>query len=76
MKKILTFLCAAFLLMGAFSIQSCQKCTNCKYTYTGPQGNEQTFEYPELCGDKDDINDLEDLCEYESSEANGDCFCD
>jgi hypothetical protein len=76
MKKILSSLCAAFLLFGMFSIQSCEKCTNCSYTYIGPNGTELTYDYPELCGDKDDINNLEDLCNQEAEGINGDCFCD
>lgn len=76
MKQFLTILFVAFLLMGSLSMQSCKKCTTCKYTYTGPQGQTSTYEYPEVCGNRDDINTIEDICADESAAVAGDCFCD
>lgn len=75
MKKIPAFLAAAFLIVLCFSFESCEKCTTCKYTYV-VLGETKTYEYPEVCGDRDDINDLEQLCEDESAAVGGDCSCD
>ena len=75
MKKILTLLVVAFLFVISFSFQSCEKCTDCKYTYV-VLGETKTYEYAEVCGDANDINYLEDLCAAESALVNGDCYCD
>jgi hypothetical protein len=75
MKHIMTLLAAAFLIAVSFSFQSCHKCTTCKYTYV-VLGETKTYEYPEVCGDSEDINNLEELCATESALVNGDCACD
>jgi hypothetical protein len=75
MKQIITLLVVAFLFGLSFSFQSCHKCTTCKYTYV-VLGQTLTYEYPEVCGDSQDINDLEELCAMESAAVNGDCSCD
>jgi hypothetical protein len=75
MKKILTLIGVALLFVCVFSFSSCHKCTTCKYTYV-ILGETRTYEYPEVCGNTEEINDLEDLCEVESIAVGGDCFCD
>lgn len=62
MKKILTVLVIAFFLLGAFSMQSCKKCTTCSYTYQVAGQPVATYTYPEVCGNSSDINDAEDVC--------------
>ena len=76
MKKVLSVLFVTFLIAGCFSIQSCTKCTNCKYTYTGPNGTELDYNYPELCGSNSDIDDLKDVCQAAAATyTNGNCTC-
>ncbi len=53
---------------------SCEKCTTCKYTYV-VLNETRTYEYPEVCGDNEDIDNLEQLCDDESALVNGDCSC-
>lgn len=74
MKKSLTFVSAALLLLFCFSFMSCEKCTTCKYTYV-VLNETRTYEYPEVCGDNEDIDNLEQLCDDESALVNGDCSC-
>jgi hypothetical protein len=75
MKKILSILLLGSITLGGFSLQSCEKCTTCSYTYE-LNGQTKTFSYPEVCGDRDDVNDLEDLCEEEALAVAGSCNCD
>ena len=76
MRKFIAVFVVALLFVCAFLFQSCEKCIKCHYTYTGPQGETLTYDYPELCGNKGDINDLEDLCNSDASAAGGQCSCE
>lgn len=76
MKKVLPILFAAFLLAGSFSMQSCQKCALCSYTYTDIHGDQQTFTYSEVCGNNGDVNDYKDACSAAAAAyTNGVCTC-
>jgi hypothetical protein len=76
MKRILSVLAVAFLLAYCFSIQSCQKCALCSYTYTDIQGNTKTFTYAEVCGNSNDVNDYKDACAAAAAAyTNGVCTC-
>jgi len=76
MKQILTILFVAFLIAGGFSMQSCQKCATCQYTYTGLNGEQETFTYSEVCGSNSDVNDYKDVCANAASTfTNGNCTC-
>ncbi|HEY9113846.1 MAG TPA: hypothetical protein VIN10_04055 [Bacteroidales bacterium] len=76
MKRILTVLLIAFLFLGAFSIQSCNKCATCQYTYENLAGEQVTFTYAEVCGNNSDVNNYKDTCEA-AAEAytDGNCTC-
>ena len=75
MKQILTFLLAAFFIVGALSIQSCKKCTTCSYTYQIAGQDLATYTYPELCGNSSDINDYEDACAAAAAVYGNTCIC-
>jgi len=76
MKQILSILFVAFLIAGSFSMQSCQKCAVCQYTYTGVDGEQKTFTYSEVCGSNGDVNDYKDACAAAASAyTNGNCTC-
>lgn len=75
MKQILTFLLVAFLFVGAFSIQSCQKCATCSYTYQIAGQEVATYTYPEVCGNSGDINDYEDICATAAAAYGNTCSC-
>ena len=75
MKQILTFLFVAFLFTGAFSIQSCQKCATCSYTYQIAGEPIATYTYPELCGNSGDIDDYEDVCAAAAAAYGNTCAC-
>jgi hypothetical protein len=75
MKKILTVLLIAFLFVGAFSIQSCKKCTTCSYTYQIAGQPIATYTYPEVCGNSDDINNAEDVCATAAAIYGNTCTC-
>lgn len=76
MKKVLSVLFVTFLVAGSFSIQSCSKCTNCTYTYEGPNGTTLDYNYPELCGSNSDIDDLKTVCANAAAAyTNGNCTC-
>lgn len=76
MKRILSLLFVAFLFVGAFSMQSCQKCAVCQYTYTGIDGETKTFSYAEVCGSNSDVNNYKDACSSAAAAyTNGVCTC-
>lgn len=76
MKKILSVLFVAFLFAGSFSMQSCQKCATCQYTYENIQGEQQSFTYSEVCGSNSDVNDYKDVCSAAAANlTNGSCTC-
>jgi hypothetical protein len=75
MKQILSFLCVIFLFVGAFSFQSCKKCTTCSYTYQVAGQPIATYTYPELCGNSNDINDYKDVCAQAAAVYGNSCTC-
>ncbi|HEY9115400.1 MAG TPA: hypothetical protein VIN10_11930 [Bacteroidales bacterium] len=75
MKKILTVLLIAFLFAGAFSIQSCRKCSTCTYTYEVVGQPVATYTYPELCGNSNDINNYEEACAQAAAAYGNTCNC-
>lgn len=76
MKRILTSLFFATLFVAAFSFQSCQKCATCQYTYTGLNGETETFTYSQVCGNNGDVNDYKDACsDAAAAFTNGSCNC-
>ena len=75
MKKILFVLLIAFLFVGAFSMQSCKKCTTCSYTYQVVGQPVATYSYPELCGNSTDINNYEDVCHDAAAVYGNTCTC-
>lgn len=75
MKQILTVLLIAFFFAGALSIQSCNKCTTCSYTYQIAGQDIATYTYPELCGSNDDINAYEDTCAAAAEAYGNTCDC-
>lgn len=77
MKKILSVLFVAFLFAGSISVQSCQKCATCQYTYENPLTQEQeTFTYAEVCGSNSDVNDYKDACAAAADVyTDGSCTC-
>lgn len=76
MKRVLSLLFVAFLFIGAFSMQSCQKCALCSYTYTDIHGETKTFTYSEVCGSNGDVNDYKDVCNAAAAAyTNGVCTC-
>ena len=76
MKQIVSILFAVLLLAGSFSMQSCQKCSICSYTYTGVNGEQKTFTYSEVCGNTGDVNDYKDACTAAAAAyTNGVCTC-
>jgi len=75
MKKILTVLLIAFLFLGAFSIQSCKKCTTCSYTYQVAGQPVATYTYPEVCGNSGDIDDAENTCAAAAAIYGNVCSC-
>lgn len=77
MKKILAVLFVAFLFAGSFSMQSCQKCATCQYTYDNPlTGEQESFTYSEVCGSNSDVNDYKDVCAAAAAAyTNGNCTC-
>lgn len=76
MRQFLTILFVAFLFVGAFSLQSCNKCAVCQYTYTGVDGEQKTFSYAEVCGNNNDVDDYKSLCvEAAAQKLNGNCTC-
>lgn len=75
MRKISLLFASAILIAGGTFLQSCEKCTTCKFVYV-VAGETRTYSYGEVCGNNEDINDIEDLCAQESLAVNGDCQCD
>lgn len=76
MKRILTSLFFAALIGAGFSLSSCQKCATCQYTYQNIQGEQETFTYAEVCGNKSDVNDYKDACANAAAAfTNGNCTC-
>lgn len=76
MKRILPILFVAFLFAGSMSIQSCQKCATCQYSYEGLDGETKTFNYAEVCGNSGDVNDYKDACAAAAAAyTNGVCTC-
>lgn len=76
MKKILSVLFVAFLFAGSVSIQSCQKCATCSYTYEKLNGETESFTYAQVCGSNSDVNDYKDICAAAASAyTNGVCTC-
>lgn len=75
MKRILTFIAAAFLLSGTFFLQSCHKCTTCSYTYQIAGQPVATYTYPEVCGNTHDIDDAEAICANAAAVYGNTCNC-
>jgi hypothetical protein len=75
MKKILTTLFIAFLFVGAFSIQSCKKCTTCSYTYQVAGQPIATYTYPELCGNNNEIDNYKNTCAQAAAAYGNSCNC-
>lgn len=76
MKKILLVILIAFVFMGAFTMQSCNKCSVCSYTYTDHNGDSQSFTYAEVCGNSSDVNNYKDACANAAAAyTNGACTC-
>jgi hypothetical protein len=53
---------AIYLLITAIaiiSLSSCRKCVTCSYTYTDLNNASQTYEFPEECGSKQDMDAYE-----------------
>ena len=76
MKKVLSVLFVALLIGGSFSIQSCQKCATCSYTYEGLNGQTESFTYAEICGKSSEVEDYKDACQDAAELVlNGDCTC-
>jgi hypothetical protein len=61
MKKLFVLLAVAAFFAGGMSLQSCKKCSTCKYTYTY-YGYTQTYDFPEECGSSSDIDAYEQAC--------------
>jgi len=74
MKKA-TIVLIAFFAIGALSFTSCKKCSTCKYTYT-VMGYTQTYDFPEKCGSKSDIDAYEKACRDAAAVVGGTCTCD
>jgi hypothetical protein len=74
MKRIITLLSVVLFTFGAFSLQSCKKCSTCTYTYQ-VAGETKQFTYPELCGSKSDIDDYEQACSVAAAAVGGTCSC-
>jgi len=75
MKKILTVLFVALLFAGSFSMLSCKKCTTCSYTYQLAGQDVVTYNYPELCGNNNDIDDYKDVCSAAAAVYGNTCLC-
>lgn len=76
MRRVLSILFVVFLFAGSFSIQSCQKCATCQYTYEKINGEQETFTYSEVCGNSGDVNDYKDACSAAAAAyTNGVCTC-
>lgn len=75
MKQILTLVSIVFLFVGAMSFQSCKKCTTCSYTYQLAGQDVVTYTYPELCGNKSDIDDYENACAAAAAIYGNSCNC-
>lgn len=76
MKRFLTSLIMIALFMGGLYMSSCQKCATCQYTYTGINGEQESFTYSQVCGNNEDVNDYKDVCAAAAANfTNGQCTC-
>jgi len=74
MKKLFALLIVATFFVGSVSLQSCKKCSTCKYTYS-IMGYTQTYDFPEQCGNKSDIDAYEQACKDAAAQVGGNCTC-
>lgn len=76
MKKLITSVIMIAFFVGGLYMSSCQKCATCQYTYTGLNGQQETFTYSEVCGNNGDVNDYKDACAAAAAAyTNGACTC-
>lgn len=74
MKKFVTVLIMMLLFVGGLYMSSCKKCTTCTYTYD-VGGQQLSYTYPELCGNKSDIDDYEAVCAQAAAVYGNACTC-
>jgi hypothetical protein len=74
MKKV-TIILTALIVAGGLSFTSCKKCSTCKYVYD-VAGVSFTYDYPETCGNKKDIDAYEKACSDAANLVGGSCTCD
>ena len=64
------------LVLGAIVLlHSCQKCETCSYRYTAGNGQQETYSFPEVCGDKDKREAQKHACETAAQLAGTTCTC-
>lgn len=56
------------------ALPACQKCTTCSYTYQ-TQGQDETYTFPEVCGNKNDRDAQESACKTAAALAGTTCTC-
>lgn len=65
----------ALLPMIALLLPACQKCETCSYSYSVGNGKQETYTFPEVCGDKMKRDAQEDACRTAAAMAGTTCKC-
>jgi hypothetical protein len=74
MKKLFGLLVVAASFAGGLTLQSCEKCSDCIETWTY-DGHDFSYDYPEECGTKMDIDAYEQECRDAAARVGGTCSC-
>lgn len=54
---------------------ACQKCETCSYSHPVGNGKQETYTFPEVCGDKMKRDAQEDACRTAAAMAGTTCKC-
>ncbi len=72
----LPFRSAILLMLAAlFLLPACQKCETCSYTYDVSNGQQETYTFPEVCGEKFKREAQEERCRTAAQMAGTTCTC-
>lgn len=70
-----SFRAIALASVAIVLLQSCQKCETCSYKYSGGNGQQETYSFPEVCGDKEKREAQKRACGTAAQLAGTTCTC-
>jgi hypothetical protein len=62
-------------LVLILALPACQKCETCSYKYDAGNGQQETYTFPEVCGEKYKREAQEDACHTAAQMAGSTCVC-